>query len=157
MSITASGRYCPAGRIVTASRRPFHTAVTLAITCLAPAPSPARGTVPGTGPCPSACVSTAGFGRQCCILISSFSCQEKKKKIGKLFDTTKLTLFLEVTLFRVTFKRQSFYPGANLSLFFFCTYLSFGQWCCAIDPACLPTPRYLVTVARWARSSATAA
>lgn len=62
MSRTASDRYCPAGHIVTASRRPCRTAVTLATTCWEPAPSPVKGMVPGIAPCPSACVSTSGVG-----------------------------------------------------------------------------------------------
>lgn len=68
-SRTASGRFCPAGRTATASRRPCHIAVTLATTCWAPAPSPVRGTAPGIAPCPSACVSLAS---KRCPFISHF-------------------------------------------------------------------------------------
>lgn len=59
-SRTASGRYCLAGRTVSASRLLCHIVVTLATTCWAPAPSPVKGTVPGIAPCPSVCVSTSG-------------------------------------------------------------------------------------------------
>lgn len=58
-SRTASGRYCPAGRTVSASRPLCRIAATPATTFWALAPSPVRGTVPGIAPCPSACVSTS--------------------------------------------------------------------------------------------------
>lgn len=66
-SRTASGRYCPAGRTVTASRLLSHIAVTLATTCWAPAPSPVKGTVPGIAPCPSVCVSISGTSCKWCF------------------------------------------------------------------------------------------
>lgn len=71
---TASGRYCPVGRIATASRPPCRTAVTPDTTCWVPAPSPVRGTVPGTARCPSACVSTSAVGCWWHCVVPLFIC-----------------------------------------------------------------------------------
>lgn len=54
---TVLGRYCPAGRIATASKPLCHIAVVQATTCWAPARSPVREMAPGTAPYPNACVS----------------------------------------------------------------------------------------------------
>lgn len=107
MSITASGRYCPAGRIVTASRRAFHTAVAPAITCLAPAPSPAKGTAPGIGRCPSACVSTVGLGGE-------YFNQDTKPYSTKKRDFVPLLIFLCVWTV-VLCDRPSVPPYAQIS------------------------------------------